>query len=96
MRDDGRGQRLWRGSVLEVKLQRFLEIGERLLQARALAGHIDLKALRHEPGAFTDDRCGKPHEPKLPSTSEKHKGAPTDHPTGYHYSFFTSICAPKC
>ena len=57
--DDGRldvgRQRL----VLEVELERFTQVGQRLLDGLTLAGDLDLQAAGDVPVALVGDRCGE-------------------------------------
>jgi hypothetical protein len=51
-----------------MKFKRFLEVGQGLLFGRALAGDIDLEALRYKPVALSPHGCRERslHEPILP------------------------------
>jgi len=54
--DSGWTRCLW---WFEIKFKRFLEVGEGLLFGRALAGDIDLEALRYVPVAFSPYSCSE-------------------------------------
>jgi len=51
----------WSGSlpVLEVKLQRLLQVGKRLFFGRALAGDVDFEALGDVPIPLPPNGCSK-------------------------------------
>ncbi len=48
-----------RNGWFEVQLERFAEIGQGFLLGAALAGDIQIQALRNEPVALTPDSGGK-------------------------------------
>ena len=49
------------GSVLEVELQSFSEVVERLLGSLALTGDLDLEAAGDVPRSLVRDRSSQPH-----------------------------------
>lgn len=76
-RDDRRRLRTARdGLVLEVQLKRFAEVRERAFEALALAGNVDLEALRHVERAFASNGSHEPHIPNVTLHVRQGKNCP--------------------